>query len=238
MNVFNPNSGKIGGYSETDGTIDFYSRINCLINQESIVLDFGAGRGIWFEDKCEYRKNTRLLKNKVKILYGCDIDKAVLSNKSVNEALLLKDLKLDLPNNYFDLIVADYVLEHIANPESFKNEINRLLKPGGWFCARTPHKYNLVSIFASLIHSKYHKYFLRYVQPNRFEEDIFPTVYKLNTRRKLNTIFFGFIDKSFIHRSDPSYFFGNKFIYFMQKYIFRMLPAPFVGNLFIFKQKI
>ena len=43
MNVFNPNSGKIGGYSETDGTIDFYSRINCLINQESIVLDFGAG---------------------------------------------------------------------------------------------------------------------------------------------------------------------------------------------------
>ena len=83
----------------------------------------------------------------MKILYACDIDEAVLNNKSVDKALLLKDLKLDLPNNFFDLILADYVLEHVDNPESFKNEINRLLKPGGWFCARTPHKYNLVSIF-------------------------------------------------------------------------------------------
>ena len=238
MKGFNPNSRKIGGYSENDGTIDFYSRINCLINEKSTVLDFGAGRGIWLEDKCEFRKNTRLLKNKVKVIYACDVDEAVLSNKSVDKALILQDLKLNLPNNSFDLIFADYVLEHIDNPEAFKNEINRLLKPGGWFCARTPHKYNLVSIFASLIKSKYHKYFLKYIQPNRFELDIFPTAYKMNTRRKLNSIFTGFIDKSFIHRSDPSYFFGNKFIFFIQKFIFRMLPRSFVGNLFVFKQKI
>ena len=63
MKSFNPNAYKIGGYSENDGTIDFYSRINCLINDNSEVLDFGAGRGAWAEDENVFRKKTR--KNKI-----------------------------------------------------------------------------------------------------------------------------------------------------------------------------
>ena len=73
MNKFNPNANKIGGFSENDGTIDFYARINCLINKDSLVLDFGAGRGAWAEDKSLFRKRTRSLKGKVKKFYACDI---------------------------------------------------------------------------------------------------------------------------------------------------------------------
>ena len=63
MEFYDPNAKKIGGYSENDGTIDFYSRINCLVNDDSIVLDFGAGRGAWAEDEILFRKNIRNLKN-------------------------------------------------------------------------------------------------------------------------------------------------------------------------------
>ena len=158
MKSFNPNANKIGGFSENDGTIDFYSRINCLIKNDFQVLDFGAGRGAWSEDESFFRKQTRNLKGKVKKVYACDVDKAVYLNKNVDEILGMENGKVIAPSEKMDLIIADYVLEHIENPRNFSKEIDRLLKPGGWFCARTPHKYNLIALFARLIKNKDHSF--------------------------------------------------------------------------------
>ena len=237
MKGFVPSYNKIGGYTENDGTIDFYSRIQCLIKKESKVLDYGAGRGSWSDDKSKFRKKTRTLQGEVDKIYACDIDEAVLLNKNVDEILMIEDGKVNAPNEFFDIVIADYVLEHINDPVAFTNEIDRLLKPGGWFCARTPHKYCLVSIFASIIKNKLHKSVLKYVQPNRNEVDIFPTYYKLNTLNKVDKYFHSYLDKSFIFRNEPTYFFGNKYIYYFQKFIGNFLIDPLVGNLFIYKQK-
>tara|TARA_A100001388_G_C28636476_1_gene434886 strand:- start:125 stop:844 length:720 start_codon:yes stop_codon:yes gene_type:complete len=237
MKKFNPNANRIGGFSENDGTIDYYSRINCLINKDYLILDFGAGRGSWAEDKSLFRKKTRRLIGKVKKVYGCDIDKAIYSNKNIDEILEIKDGKVIFPGESIDLITADYVLEHIENPKEFFKEIDRLLKPGGWFCARTPHKYNLISIGARLIKNKSHASFLSYIQPQRKEIDIFPTHYRLNTLRKLKKLFQNYSDKSFIYRAEPSYYFGKKSIFYLQKFLSAFLPDPLVGNLFIYKQK-
>ena len=65
----------INGYTSVDGTIEFYSRINSLIDNSMTVLDFGAGRSAWYEnDSCSYRKTLRNMKGKVKKVVGCDID--------------------------------------------------------------------------------------------------------------------------------------------------------------------
>ena len=238
MKSFNPNVNKVGGYSENDGTIDFHSRINCLIKDDSVVLDYGAGRGAWAKDEIVFRKKTRNLKGKVKKVYACDVDKAVYLNKNVDEILAMKNGNVMAPDESMDIIIVDYVLEHIENPRKFFREINRLLKPGGWFCARTPHKFNLISLFAILIKNNYHSFFLKYVQPDRKEKDIFPTYYKLNTLKKLNQIFKNYNDKSFIYRSEPSYYFGKKIIFYLQKILCNFLLDPLLGNLFIFKQKV
>lgn len=34
-----------GGFSYVDGTIAFFSRVNALLKPESVVVDFGCGRG-------------------------------------------------------------------------------------------------------------------------------------------------------------------------------------------------
>ena len=175
MKIFNPAENKVGGFTENDGTIDFYSRINSLINDKLIVLDYGAGRGGWENDECLYRKNIRNLKGKVKKLYASDIDEAVLLNKKVDQSLLMRGNKVEVSNDFFDIVIADYVLEHIKDPLDFAKEVNRILKPGGWFCARTPHKYSLISISSRIIKNQFHKKLLNYIQPNRFCEDIFPT---------------------------------------------------------------
>jgi len=237
MQSWNPNANKVGGFSENDGTIDFYSRINYLIKDDSEVLDYGAGRGAWAEDENVFRKKKRNLRGKVKKIYACDVDKDVYLNKNVDEILAMKDGCVLAPNESMDIIIVDFVLEHIENPKMFFKEIDRLLKPGGWFCARTPHKYNLISLFSKLIKNSLHSFILKYVQPSRKEKDIFPTYYRLNTLKKLNKIFKDYKDKSFIFRSDPAYYFGKKSIFYLQKTLSVFLIDPFVGALFIFKQK-
>jgi hypothetical protein len=47
---YNPNSKFVGGFTNNDGTIDFYLRVKALANENSVVLDLGAGRAAWNED--------------------------------------------------------------------------------------------------------------------------------------------------------------------------------------------
>ena len=142
-----------GGFTAYDGTVAFYNRIDALISANMTILDFGAGRGAWVHDETsEYRKKCRNFKGRVKKVIGCDVDDAVLSNPSLDEAFaFVPGTALPLTDNSMDIIIADYVLEHIEDPVWFVREIERLLAPGGYLCARTPSKYHYVSVASSLL---------------------------------------------------------------------------------------
>ena len=116
---------KVSGYTSVDGTIEFYNRINSLLNESMTVLDFGAGRAAWNEDDlCDYRKNLRNLKGKVNKFVGCDVDQAVLNNESVDEKFVIKiGEQLPFEDESFDLIISDYTFEHIANPDEVAKEL-------------------------------------------------------------------------------------------------------------------
>lgn len=235
---YNPEKHFLGGFTTNDGTIDFYLRINSLINKDSTILDFGAGRAAWYEDDDNFtRKNLRLMKGKVKKVIAADVDHSVLNNKTSDEQILISKNILKLPKNSIDLVIADYVLEHIEHPKKFYLQINSCLKKGGWLCARTPHKYSYVSIGSSFLNKMKLEMLIKYIQPNRKKEDIFPTFYKLNTLQDINGYFNKWINKTFIFKSDPGYFFGNKYIYYLQKGFHTVFPAFFSGNIFLFLQK-
>tara|TARA_B100001063_G_scaffold16042_1_gene12368 strand:- start:690 stop:1409 length:720 start_codon:yes stop_codon:yes gene_type:complete len=236
---YDPQEKMLGGFSENDGTIDFYLRINSLINSDFTVLDFGAGRAAWFEDdKCITRRSIRLIKGKVERVIAADLDDAVLMNKASDEQIILKSgIDFDILNQSVDLIVADYVLEHIEDADIFAGQVSKSLKSGGWFCARTPHKFSYVAIIARLIRNKFHTKVLSFIQPDRKEVDVFPTTYELNTLSDIEKAFKGWENKSFIFRADPAYYFSNKIMYRFQSIMHRFLPAFFSGNLFIFVKK-
>ena len=73
--IFYPES-RFGGFTDIDGTIIFYARVNSLIDSSSVVLDMGCGRGRWNEDEVLFRKNLRILRNKCEKVIGVDIDKS------------------------------------------------------------------------------------------------------------------------------------------------------------------
>ncbi len=122
-----------GKFSTNDGTIDFYLRVRTFLNKKKICLDLGAGIGIWLNDKNnhEIKKNIQFIKKNVKKLYAADVDKLVLKNKSSHKNLLIKNNKIPLKSNSLDLIVCDWVFEHIEEPKFFFKEINRILKKKG-----------------------------------------------------------------------------------------------------------
>lgn len=46
---------------------------------------------------------------------------------------------VDLPEKYFDLVVASHVIEHVPDPKGFTEKVWRVLKPGGIFWFETPN---------------------------------------------------------------------------------------------------
>lgn len=233
---YSPDQNRLGGFSENDGTIDFYLRIKSLLSKNSIVLDLGAGSGSWINDTCDLRRNIRLIKGNVSKIYGTDIDQDIFENKTIDEAKIMSANQVPVADSFFDLIICDFVLEHVENPKKFVNEINRLLKPGGWFCARTPHKYSYQAFFARLFPNKHHQGLLKYIKPDT-QDRAFPTKYKLNTLRKISQYFPGYKSKSFIFRANPAYYFGNIFIYKIQKLISSVFFRWFSGCIFVYLKK-
>lgn len=228
----------LGGFTTTDGTIAFFNRVNAILEPEFTVLDLGAGRAGWsFLDQCEYRKALRTIRGKVKEYICADVDPAVLSNPTSDRNLLIQDDRVPLEDGSVDVILADYVLEHIHNVMSFRNEVSRLLKPGGYFCARTPHRLHYVSICARLIRNSRHTTVLREVQPTRQAEDVFPTSYRLNTLYEARRLFPDWADYSYMHASEPRYFFGSRTVYRLFVLLHAVLPKAFIGNVFIFFRK-
>ena len=226
-----------GGFSPNDGTIDFYLRVRAYTNKNTTVLDLGAGIGDWFLDK-KRNKTTRsiqYLKHDVKKIIGADVDKIVVKNKSTHKNVIIKK-NIPYKKNSFDLIICDWVFEHIEYPKTFYNEINRVLKKGGILCARTPHKFCYLAIISNLLEgSKVKDFILKKAQPGRGR--YFKSFYRLNTRNKINKIFLNYTNNSFIYTPDPSYFFNSKILFYLMNKIHFLLPKFFSGVLYSFLKK-
>lgn len=236
--IFSPGDNLLGNYHELDGTIEFYGRINSIIKDTDNVLDIGAGRGSWYSlDKCLYRRNIRDIKERVNQLVGTDIDDSVMQNPTTHNNIVMSFNKIPLEDSSMNLIIADWVLEHVENPDQFTSEIDRILKPGGVFCARTPHKYKYVSIFARIFKNRTHSKILKFVQPNRKVEDIFPTKFKLNTLEDIKKNFSLYKNYSYLYTSHPSYYANKKSIFKMMSYLHKILPMFMVSELFVFLKK-
>jgi 2-polyprenyl-3-methyl-5-hydroxy-6-metoxy-1,4-benzoquinol methylase len=54
------------------------------------------------------------------------------------------------PNETFDLVVSDSTFEHVSDAEQVASELDRVLKPGGWICARTPNRHGYVALLNRL----------------------------------------------------------------------------------------
>jgi len=236
--MFRPFEHHFGGLGPNDGSVDFYLRVGSLAGERKTLLDLGAGRAAWFEDDMSsIRRDVRHMQGKFGKVIAADVDPVVLTNRASNRQILAGNGRVPLDDGSVDVIVSDYVLEHVADPAALVAEVDRLLVPGGWFCARTPHRVNYVVLASRAMGGRLGDRMVSAAQPTRKDEDVFPKAYRLNTMRDLADYFPGYKNRSFLRRADPAYFFGRKWIYGMMDFVHRVMPAAFSGNIFVFLQK-
>ncbi|WP_430427405.1 class I SAM-dependent methyltransferase [Parasphingorhabdus sp.] len=230
-----------GGFVRNCCSLAFYSRVNALLDPSFTVLDYGAGRGAQIaEEKSSYRRALITMQGKVKHVIGTDIDDAVLENPYLDERHLVEmNAPLPIADNSVDLIICDHVLEHVADPASFVAELRRVLKPGGWFCARTPTKNGYIGLGARVIPNKLHVKLLTKLQPTRKAEDVFPVTYRMNTLRDIRSAFRSadWNNCTYTFSGLPGYHANSHILFNLVRFWSWIVPKNLGAKLHIFVQK-
>jgi SAM-dependent methyltransferase len=230
----------LDNFSHVDGTLMMFSFIASILKETDVVLEFGAGRGANISEcKSDYVRHLQTLKGRCARVMGCDIDPVVTENPYLDEARI-QQINGPIPYDdaTFDLVVSSWVFEHVENAEQMASELLRVTKPGGYIIARTPNKYGYVALASRLFASDKHVRLLSKIQPERKSIDVFPTVYRMNTKKDLQRLFKDDAE-IFISRisADPSYHFNNEWLYWFFKGFHKITPDQFATILNIFIRK-
>jgi len=232
---------RVAGFTRLDGAMNFFGFVNALLQPEMTVVDFGAGRGGLLEyPEAPYRTRLSTIRGKVKKVVGVDIDPVVKTNPLIDEAIVLAQPDvIPLEDSSADLVISISTFEHIAQPEIVERELFRILKPGGWLCAATPNKYGYIAIGARAVPNMLHKRVLRRMQPQRPSIDVFPTVYKLNTRASIRRYFkpSDWDVIMFPWSNEPCYMEDNPIAVWLLSLAGKYMPDPLQLHWSIFMQK-
>jgi SAM-dependent methyltransferase len=236
---FYPES-RFGGFTQIDGTIAFYSRAQALVNRESVVVDFGCGRGAYASDPLPLRRDLRIFKGKVGQVIGIDASPAGMDNPFLDAFYCLQGTKWPLADESADACICDNVLEHLPDAAAFFAEARRVLRPGGVICIRTPNRWNYVALLARLIPNRSHARVLERAKPNLKEEDVFPTLYRCNTLpavRKALAVS-GFDAVVYGYEAEPSYLSFSPIAYALGVLHQKAAPGFFKAAIFAFGKRM
>lgn len=182
------------------------------------VLDAGCGRGNIVVD--EFRKE-------IKEAVGIDIDQKATRGNVCLDKVVIGDLEsMPFLNEEFDVVLSQWVFEHLKNPDKVFPEIYRVLKPGGAFLFVTPYKGSYIILTKRILGAGITRRLLS-KSYGREEKDVFPAYYRANTPKileeKLNQV--GFKKKTLFLNTDPSYLGINDFLFSLGVFLER---APFL----------
>lgn len=104
---------------------------NLGVKDDSFVLEVGSGPGFYTKVLLDNFVNSEII--------SLDNDESLLNfahnmlKNYGNRVSFIQDdiMKCTMPDNYFDIIVARFVFQHLSAPITALKEIYRILKPGG-----------------------------------------------------------------------------------------------------------
>lgn len=155
----------------------FRDRVLRHLGPDKYLLDVGAGAGI---------VPMMNFKGLAKRVCGVDLDPRVVDNPMLDEGIVGNAGALPYADGQFDVVIADNVAEHLADPKAALREIWRVLKPGGVFLFKTPNRAHYMPTIARVTPHWFHQAFNRL--RGRNEVDTFPTLYRLNSRKTVHDL--------------------------------------------------
>ena len=142
-------------------------------------LDLGCGHHVlppWRHER------ERSLTRMPQLMVGLDYDARSLRKHKTIRNLVRGDIsRLPFSTDTFDLVTANMVFEHLADPEEQLEEVFRILKPGGSLIFHTPNSRGYGIALARVVPESL-KAKAVWLLERRREEDFFPTYYRINIR--------------------------------------------------------
>jgi SAM-dependent methyltransferase len=230
----------IGGFTRCDGTIAFYTRVQALVSPEASLLELGCGRGLHQDDPCAYRRDLHVFKGRCRRVVGVDVDPDAAGNPFIDEFRLIQDTsRWPVDDASFQIIVCDYVLEHVPNPDEFFREVRRVLAPGGYLCLRTVNTRSYISVASRMIPNRLHRRVLKVAQEHREERDVFPTVYRCNTKGRVERALRanGLIPAVYRIEPEPGYFNFSRLAYRLAVFAHAHMPAWCRSTLLVYARR-
>jgi SAM-dependent methyltransferase len=169
----------------------FEERLRRIIAPGDRVLDAGCGTGKFFGMDFAREIGCQLV--------GIDLRQDLGANSEIDFGVRAELNRLPFADGSFDVVNCRLVIEHVDFPDTVLKEFYRVLKPGGRLAIFTPNLLHYFGAAASLTPHWFHVWFNSRVR-GFSEEDIFPTRYRANTRRRLGKLF----PKSGFNRADIS----------------------------------
>jgi SAM-dependent methyltransferase len=236
----------VDNFTVEDTDLAFFAlvRATCLRYGIRKILDYGAGRNCYAQDfdpalHSFFVNDLRDLRFRGAEVTVVDVTPAVLAHPtSHHQHQIVSGERLPFEDEAFDMIVSDFVFEHLEDPQPLAEELQRVLKPGGWLLARTPNRLGYVAIVASMVPNRLHTAVLKYIQPDRKDLDVFPTYYRVNTLKKART-YFSKCDVVVLSKHwEPQYFFGLKWLYTINRFMHALIPSALgMTSIFIMRKQ-
>jgi SAM-dependent methyltransferase len=230
---------RLGLFAYDDQIVDFYLRANSLLPEGGTVVELGAGRGRNIMDMPNdlIRKLMTFAARKARVI-AVDIDDAVLENTFADESIVWElGKEIGVATASADLVSSHWVLEHVADVEEFADEVYRILRPRGWFAARTVNADSYVGWNRFVPTGAIRDFLLRRVAGQEPTQDKFPVQFKVNRPSVARRVFDErrFDTYVFRRRSTQNYATtGGAY------YLFRLLnriPVISYTDLIVFAQK-
>jgi len=179
----------------------FEHTVTSLLCSDDVLLDGGCGRTASMLSKFVGRARR---------LIGIDLVEFATQNPALE--LIRGDLgRTGLPAESVDLIISRSTMEHIADPVAVYAEMHRVLRPNGHVVFLTANLWDYATLIARLVPNRFHPWIVSRTE-GRAERDVFPTVYRTNTRGAVERLArrSGFEVISFAYLGQyPNYFLFN-----------------------------
>jgi len=163
----------------------FEQRLGPYVQRANWWLDLGCGHRLLPEWRGEAEAE---LVRTAPFVVGLDADyPALRQHRSIHNLCAGDITRLPFRNESFDLVTANMVVEHLADPAGQFAEVARVLKPGGIFLFHTPNVQSYVIALARLLPDGM-KRVLAKIMEGRESADVYPTFYRANRASEIGPV--------------------------------------------------
>lgn len=180
-----------------------YDRFSDVIHEHvrrgDVMLDAGCGSGRVFQYQFDAEQRPSLI-------VGVDMTDEPAGNRNIDAAGRADLAALPFRDGTFDIAISSHVAEHLVQPEAVFGELARVLKPGGRLLILTPNRWHYVTISSALLPYSFHRTYNSWRGID--VHDIFPTVYRANTARRMRALYEGAgmrIEHLYQFETEPEY---------------------------------